>query len=281
MKTRLLLLMLALLGPIGFSSRAQSLTESQLSGIGIDQKLGAKLSLNLWFRDENGRDVQLRSYFGQKPVVLVLGYYKCPMLCNATFNGMIEAMQDMGWSIGQDFEVVHVSINPNELPELAAQKKATYLKRYGRKNAGAGWHFLTGQQTQIQLLTEQTGFHYLYDPEVKQYAHPSALIILTPNGKISKYLTGVEFDSNQLYNALKSATQQQVGSPIQQLILLCFSHSPTKGKYGKTILFAARTIGVITLVLLGGLMVVLFRRDRKYATVVKGRPPAKSEEHVT
>lgn len=263
---------------IGFSSHAQTLTEPQLGGINIDQKLGSKINLSLWFRDENGRDVQLSQYFGQKPVVLVLGYYKCPMLCNATFNGMIEAMQDMRWSIGQDFEVVHVSINPSEQPDLAAQKKATYLKRYARKNAGSGWHFLTGQQTQIQLLAEQTGYHYLYDPEIKQYAHPSALIILTPNGTISKYLTGVEFDSTELYSALKNATQQKVGSPIQQLILLCFSHSPTKGKYGHAVLFAARTIGVITIVSLGGLMIVMFRRDRKQPAVVS---QVKSEEHVT
>jgi protein SCO1 len=254
---------------LGFSllsvpcANAQSLTETQLSSITIDQKLGATVSKNLWFRDETGRDVQLGDYLSKKPVVLVLGYYQCPMLCNATLNGMIQGMEDMRWSIGQDFEVIHVSIDPTEKPTLAAAKKATYLKRYGRKNAAAGWHFLTGDPADITKLAEQTGFRYSYDPTVKQYAHASGLIILTPDGVISKYMMGVEFPSNELYDALKAATKREVGSRIQEFFLLCFSHNPTKGKYGNTVMVGVRTLGVITLVALAWLMISLARRETK------------------
>ena len=173
-----------------YHASAQSLTDTQLSKIDFDQKLGSQISLNLWFHDESGKDVTLGDYFGRKPVILVIGYYKCPMLCNATFNGMVEALNDMRWSIGREFEIIHVSIDPTETSQLAAAKKKTYLKRYGRAGASDGWHFLTGDQRSIQLLAEQVGFRYVYDPQIKQYAHPGGLILLTPQGKVTKYFAG-------------------------------------------------------------------------------------------
>src|SRR5690348_3646919 len=170
-----------------FTARAQSLTAAQLSNIRFDQKLGSQVSLDLAFRDETGKTVTLAEYFGKKPVILVLGYYQCPMLCTLTFNGMVEGLNDMKWSIGDEFNVVNVSINPRETPELAAAKRKNYLKQYGRPSAAAGWHFLTGDEPQIRKLADEVGFQYAYDPSVHQYAHPSGLTILTPDGKVSKY----------------------------------------------------------------------------------------------
>ncbi len=271
----LLLLIIALLLNL-LSAPAQMLTDKQLSEVNFDQKLGAQLSLNLWFRDEAGKDVRLGDYFGSKPVILVLGYYRCPMLCNATFNGMIEALNDMRWSIGREFQVVHVSIDPTETSELARKKKQTYLKRYGRLGASDGWHFLTGDQQSIQLLTEQAGFRYVYDPEVKQYAHPGGLIIVTTQGKITKYLAGVTYSPEQVFNSLKDASKEGIGQRVQELFLLCFSHNPSRGKYGTTIMIAARTLGVSTCVGLTCLIVVLVRREHRKPT--EQRDDAKPKE---
>jgi len=245
------------------SASAQMLTDTQLSQISFDQKLGAQLSLNLWFRDETGKDVKLGDYFGRKPVILVLGYYQCPMLCNSTFNGMVEALNDMRWSIGREFQVIHISIDPTETPQLASAKKQTYLKRYGRVGAGDGWHFLTGEQRAIQLLTEQAGFRYAYDRDVKQYAHPGGLIIVTPQGKITKYLAGVTYSPEKLFTALEDASQERIGDRIKDLFLLCFSHNPSRGKYGTTILIVARSLGVGTCLGLTCLIVVLARREHR------------------
>jgi protein SCO1/2 len=246
-----------------FPARAQSLTESNLTQITFDQKLNSQISLDLPFRDENGKKIKLGDYFGKKPVVLVLGYYECPMLCTLTFNGMVESMEDMKWSIGNQFNVVHVSINPDETPELAAAKKKSYLRRYGRAGAAAGWHFLTGKEPAIRKLADEVGFHYAYDPTVKQYAHPSGLIVVTPEGKVAKYFFGVTFSPNDLYAALKGATENKVGSPIERLVLLCFHYSPLKGKYGKVIMATVRVLGVITLIGLGWMFIAMIRREKK------------------
>jgi protein SCO1/2 len=247
------------------SAHAQMLNDAQLSKIDFDQKVGAQISLNLWFHDENGRDVKLEDYFGKKPVILVLGYYKCPMLCNSTLNGMVEALNDMKWSIGKEFAVIHVSIDPTETPQLARAKKQTYLKRYGRERAADGWHFLTGQQQAIQQLAEEAGFRYAYDSQYKQYAHPGGLIILTPTGRINRYFAGVTYSPEQLFTTLNDASREQIGSRIKELFLLCFSHSPTRGKYGTTILYAARALGASTCIGLTCLITVLIRRERRRA----------------
>jgi protein SCO1/2 len=244
------------------TSSAQSLTENQLSQISFDQRLNSQVSLDLSFRDENGKAVALRDYFGEKPVVLVLGYYQCPMLCTLTFNGMVEAMNDMRWSIGKEFTVVHVSIDPKETAVLAAAKKQTYLKRYGRAGAGAGWHFLTGDEPEIRKLADEVGFHYAYDASIKQYAHPSGLVILTPDGKVAKYFFGVTFSPAQVYAALQDASKRKVGSPIERLVLLCFHYSPIKGKYGALIMSVVRILGAVTLVGMMWLLIAMIRRER-------------------
>lgn len=263
MRTRLKDIFILLLVTMTVPLIAQPLTDDQLSRVSFDQMLNAQISLDLPFRDENGKTVTLRDYFGQKPVVLVLGYYQCPMLCTLTFNGMVESMNDMKWSIGKEFNVVHVSINPEETPELAAAKKQTYLRRYGRSGAAAGWHFLTGDESNIRRLADQVGFHYAYDPSVKQYAHASGLVILTPDGKVSKYFFGVSFSAPKLFAALQNASERQVGSPIERLVLLCFHYNPIRGKYGALIMTTLRILAAATLAGMAWFAFVIFRSERK------------------
>jgi protein SCO1/2 len=241
-------------------SRAQSLSDEVLTQIHFEQKLSAQVTLNLPFRDEKGKSVRLGTYFGSKPVLLVLGYYRCPMLCALVLNGMVEGASDMRWSIGREFDVVDVSIDPHETPALAAAKKATYLKRYGRSGASSGWHFLTGDQPAIDQLAREVGFHYAYDPVSKEYAHASGLVMLTPEGKVSSYLFGVTFAPKNLAAALKTAATHQAGSPIQQLILLCFHYNPITGKYSGAIMVVLRVLAVATILGLLGLFVLLARR---------------------
>jgi len=276
MKYRLSILILLTLA---LSLKAQALTDEQLSNIRFDQKLNSQISLDLPFHDESGKTVTLGNYFSRKPVVLVLGYYQCPMLCTLTFNGMVESMEDMKWTIGNQFNVVHVSIDPKETPELALAKKRTYLKRYGRPSADTGWHFLTGDEPQIKKLCDEAGFHYAYDPGVKQYAHPSGLVILTPDGKVSKYFFGVSFSSPELYAALQNASTHKVGSPIERLVLLCFHYSPIHGKYGVLIMTMLRVFGAATLGLMAWGFIVMVRREkqRRLASATPGTPePIKS-----
>src|SRR6266850_243333 len=208
------------------SAPADRLTDSRLAEIKFDQKLNHTISLDLHFRNENGKDVRLGAYFSKKPVILVLGYYGCPMLCTLVLNGMVEGLQDIRWSIGKEYDVINVSIDPHEPPSLAAAKKHSYLKRYGRDSAETGWHFLTGDSDAIQRLADEVGFRYAYDSISKQYAHPSGLVVLTPDGKISRYLFGVTFSPRELYSSLYTASSRKIGTRIQDLILLCFHYRP-------------------------------------------------------
>jgi len=241
---------------------SQPLSDGDMARISFEQRLGAQLPLELRFVDETGRAVSLSDYFGKKPIILVLGYYGCPMLCTLVLNGLVESMQDMKWRVGNEFEVVNVSICPEESPALAAAKKQTYLKRYGRAGADQGWHFLTGTEPAIRSLADTVGFTYRYDPGTRQYAHPSGLVILTPHGKVAHYLFGVSFPSRNLFEDLKEASSGQVGSPIQKLILLCFHYNPLTGKYSPTILGILRLLIAATVLGLVGLLSVSLRRPR-------------------
>jgi protein SCO1 len=240
----------------------QSLTPANLSRVGFDQKLNTQVSSNLPFRDEAGRDVKFGDYFRSKPIILVLGYYECPMLCTLTLNGMVESLEDIKWDIGNQFEVINVSINPGETPTLAAAKKKTYLRRYGRAGAERGWHFLTGDQPAIAALADEVGFRYAYDPAVKQYAHPAGLVILTPQGRVAKYVFGVTFTPQDLYTSLNSASGNHIGTRIEQLVLLCFHYSPIQGKYGPAIMMGVRSLGVVTLAAVLWLLVSQWRQSR-------------------
>ncbi len=245
-----------------FRCAAQSLPDETLAQIRFEQKLKSQVSPGLSFLDEQGSQVRLGDYFGRKPILLVLGYYECPMLCTLVLNGMVESAADMKWSIGREYDVINVSINPREGPTLAAAKKRAYVRRYGRSEAAQGWHFLTGNEESIRELADQAGFKFAYDPASKQYAHPSGLIVLTPAGKVSGYLFGVTFAPKDLAAALRTASANQTASPIQQLILLCFHYNPITGKYSSTIVAALRALGVATMLGFLGLIVSLVRRGR-------------------
>jgi len=242
---------------------AQSLSDTQLLSVTFQQNLNSQINRDLRFRDEYGRDVRLGDYFGKKPVVLVLGYYQCPMLCTLTLNGMVQAMEDMKWGVGKEFDIINVSIDPHETPALALAKKRNYLKKYGRSGADAGWHFLTGDESSIHELTTEAGFKYLFDPVAKQYAHPSGLVILTPDGKISQYLFGVTFHASDLYAALHDASGAKIGSPIQRLVLLCFCYNPITGKYGAAIMLTVRILGAATVLSMAWFFIFFIRREKR------------------
>ena len=246
---------------------AQPVADDALAQIRFEQRQGAKISLSLPFRDEEGREVTLKQYCGPHPVVLVLGYYQCPMLCTLVLNGLTESAAEMKWSIGREFDVVSVSVNPHETPALAAAKKRSYVKRYGRSGTAQGWHFLTGSEPAIRQLADEVGFRYVYDSGSKQYAHPSGLVILTPSGDISGYLFGVNYRPNDLFQALQRAGSNQVSSPIQQFILLCFRYNPITGKYSGAILNSVRLLSLATLAALVWLVMTLARRNRAASTL--------------
>ncbi|HEY3898124.1 MAG TPA: SCO family protein [Chthoniobacter sp.] len=242
---------------------AGQLSDDTLRQIRFDQKIGAQIPLGAVFRDETGRSVHLANYFGKKPVVLVLGYYGCPMLCTLVSNGLIESFHDLKSNIGDQFDVLHVSVSPTEKPALAAAKKREYLRHYGRPGAEKGWHFLTGDEPAIHELADAVGFRYAYDPVAKQYAHPSGFIVLTPQGQVSRYFFGVDFRAEDLSNALHTASKNETGSVIRQLFLLCFHYRPITNKYGTLVLDGIRTIGVATLLALIIYVTRSFRGERK------------------
>lgn len=244
-----------------------SLSDDALVQIKFDQRLNQQVSPELMFVDEAGRAIRIGSFFGRKPMILVLGYYECPMLCKVMNNGLIECLQDLKATAGTDFDVISASIDPSETPELAAAKKITYLKRYGRDHAEDGWHFLTGNDESIRRLTDEVGFNYAYDAQAKEFAHPSGLIILTPEGRVSRYLFGVTYSAKELSVALNAAKGRVVSSPIQQFVLLCFHYSPLTSKYGALVMALVRITGLITL---AGLGWYVFSRGRMRRSAVQG-----------
>ncbi|MGB8509600.1 MAG: SCO family protein, partial [Pyrinomonadaceae bacterium] len=202
------------------STMPQGGTPDVLKSVTIDQRLGAQLPLDIPFRDEAGRDVRLGDYFkAGKPVVLTLVYYQCPMLCNEVLNSLTGTLQAVTFTPGKEFEVVTVSFDPRETPEMAARKKDLYIKRLGRPGAAEGWHFLTGDPDAIAALTEATGFHYAWDDRSKQFAHASAIMVATPQGKLSHYFYGIEYAPKELRLSLVESSSNKIGSPVDQLIL--------------------------------------------------------------
>jgi len=235
----------------------------QLREVGIDQRLNEQIPANLAFRDSSGELVRLGDYFGRKPLVLALVYYECPMLCTLVLNGLVRALRAMPMDIGKDFEIITVSFNPSEGPELAAAKKQEYLSRYKRDGAANGWHFLTGEESQIHALTAAAGFRYRYDPETKQFSHASGIMILTPDGKLSRYQYGVEYSARDLRLALVEAAAGEIGTPVDQILLYCFHYDPITGKYGLVIMNVIRILGGATVFGLLGFVLLMLRRDRK------------------
>lgn len=234
-----------------------------IEDIRIDQRLGDSIPLELTFKNERGEAVDLGQYVGDKPVILSLVYYECPTLCNQVLNSMLRALNVLTFDIGTQFEVVTVSIDPNEKPSLAAAKKAEYLKNYRGDNAALGWHFLTGEQDQITELAEAVGFNYRYDEASEQYLHASAIMVLTPDGKLARYFYGIDYPPRDLRWGLVEAANGAIGSPVDQLLLFCYSYDPMTGKYGLFIRNSLRVAGIATVVMLGSFIFVMLRRERK------------------
>ncbi len=232
-----------------------------LRGVGIEQRLNAQVPLDLILRDEGGQEVRLAAYFGDKPVILSLAYYECPMLCTQVLNGLASALKVLSFDIGKQFNVVTVSFNPNDTAALAAAKKQTYLKEYGRPGAADAWHFLTGDAAAIARLTESVGFRYRYDPEHRQYAHAAGIMILTPQGKIARYFYGVEFAPRDVRLALVEAAGSRIGSPVDQLLLFCFHYDPATGRYGAVVMNVVRVAGALTVLALTTFLIIMWRRD--------------------
>jgi len=233
-----------------------------LEGIGIDQKLDQQVSLGLEFKDEFGRTTPLSTYFqGNKPVLLALVYYRCPMLCTQILNGVISSLKAVSLEPGKDFEVVSVSFDPKDTPELAASKKQMYMRRFARTDSANGFHFLTGDDANIKALTDQVGFHYRYDPATEQFAHASGIMILTPQGKLSRYFYGVEYAPIDVRLGLVEASHNKIGSVTDEALLFCYHYDPTTGKYGAVAVDFLRIAGVLFFVFGAGWMLMAWRRD--------------------
>jgi protein SCO1/2 len=236
-----------------------------LDNVGIDQKIGQQLPLDTVFKDETGRDVKLDEYFGSRPVVMALAYYECPMLCTQVLNGMTGALKTLSFDAGKDFDVVVVSINPREMPALAAEKKATYVEHYDRPQTAAGWHFLTGNEQSIKAVADAIGFRYAYDEKIGQYAHGAAIYVTTPSGVVARYFLGVEFPPSHLRYALVEASNNKLGTIADQVLLFCYHYDPATGKYGVAIMRAVRIGGVLTVAAFVAFLVVSLRRERETA----------------
>lgn len=228
-----------------------SLNEKVLNEVDIQQKLNAQVPLDLTFRDERGKTVRLGDYFGKRPVILTLNYYECPMLCTVVLNELTRTLNALNYRIGREFEVVTVSIAPNETPELAAKKKANYVKSYRYPGAEKGWHFLTGDERNILRLADSVGFRYVYDPRTKQYAHTAAIMTLTPEGRMSRYLLGVQYAPRDLQFALMEASKGKIGNPVERVVLYCYQYDPSTGKYGLVIIRLVQLAGALTVLVLG------------------------------
>lgn len=233
-----------------------------LGKIGIDQRLNEQVPLDLPFVDETGRDVTLGDYFGKRPVILALVYYECPMLCTQVLNGVVSALGVVKFNAGAEFDMIAVSINPKEGPGLAAQKKQAYVDRYKRPGTEHGFHFLTGTQESIDRLAQAVGFRYEYDAEIGQYAHGAGIEVITPRGVISKYFYGIDYAPRDLQFGLIEASEQKIGSRIDDVLLLCYHYDPATGKYGVVAVDAVRIGGVATVLAFLTFLFVSLRRER-------------------
>lgn len=238
---------------------------AELEGVGITEHLGSRVRIEKYsFKNDHGQSVRLADYFQEKkPVILALVYYQCPQLCNLILNGLQSAMKDMAWTAGKEFELVAVSINPTETPELASQKKKNYLKAYNRPSADQGFHFLTGDESQIKSLADEVGFHYRYEPKEKQYLHTATLFILTPEGKISRYLYGVSFTAKNLRLALTEASRGMVGTVMDRILMFCYHFDPSKNSYTFQMWRVVQIVLTIQAIALGGILYKLWRSEKR------------------
>lgn len=233
-----------------------------LKGINFEQRLGSQIPLDATFQDENGRTVQLGSYFGKKPVVLILAYYRCPMLCTLVMDGAAKAFKQLSFDLGNQFDAITVSFDPRDTPVDSRNARAKYIQVYGHPEAVEGWHFLTGQKDQIQRLTDAVGFHYAYDPRTGQYVHTAGIVVITPEGKVAQYFYGVTFDPQFLRLALVQSSKDKIGSVVDQVLLYCCTYNPDTGRYEATIGRVLQIAGALTILFLGGGLYLLHRATK-------------------
>jgi protein SCO1/2 len=248
-------------------------TPSVLNGVGIAQHLNTQLPLNLTFTDDAGKQVRLGDYFGKRPAILALVYYRCPMLCSEELDGLTSALEMVRFVPGKDFNIVIVSIDPTEGTDLAAAKKREYMKRYGHPETANGWHFLTGTQPNIDALTEAVGFKYVKlkvpGSDVVQFAHASAIQIVTPEGKLAQYYMGVEYSPKDLLLGLNEASSNRIGSPVDNILTYCYHYNPQTNTHSLIVARVVQLGGLLTVVLLGGFMALMLRKDYR-----QGQKPA-------
>ena len=244
-----------------------------LREIGFDQNLDKHVPLDTAFTDETGHAVKLGDYFGARPVVMVFAYYDCPMLCTLVINGLASALDVLSLEPGTDFEIVTVSFDPRDTPATAAAKKAAYIARYKRPGAAASWHFLTGEQSSVDRLTQAAGFRYVWDKETKQFAHPTGVIVLTPDGRLARYLFGIEYGPRDLRYAIVEASNGKVGSAIDSLLLYCYHYDPMTGRYGVAIMRAVRIAAAATVLALSAFIVVMVRSEKRRTARGSTRSP--------
>jgi protein SCO1/2 len=251
-----------------------SVMPSPLTEVGFDQRLNERVPLDVELVDEDGRTRPLGDYFGERPVVLAFVYYDCPMLCTQVLSAMTSALRVLSLEPGKDFEIVAVSFDPRETPTQAAASKAVFIERYGRSTARDGWHFLTGSEAAIARLTAAAGFRYVWDEETKQFAHPSGLVVLTPDGRLARYLFGLEYGPRDLRLSLVEAADGRVGSPIDTVLLYCYQYDPAKGRYGLVVMGTLRIAGVLTVLALGAFVTIMLRRERRKPSLSPTLTPA-------
>jgi len=246
--------------PSGTGPAAENMP-SVLRNVGFEPQLNAHLPLDLTFRDESGRNVQLRNYFAEKPVLLALVYYGCPMLCNQTEQGVVGALRMLSFNPGRDYEVVFVSFDPRESPDMAAQKKESAMTHFRRPETASGWHFLTGSKESIDLLTKGANFRYSFDEKSNLFAHAAGIMLLTPDGRISRYFYGVEYPARDLRLGLVDASAGKIGTPVDRALLFCYQYDPTSARYSASILKIVRLGGILTILVLVAGMLIFRRRD--------------------
>jgi len=256
-----------------------------LKNVGIEQHLNQQIPPTLTFRDETGKSVQLGDYFGKKPMILNLVYYQCPMLCGEVLSGLESALRVLKFDVGKEFDVLTISFDPKETPEMATAKKAEYLRRYVRSGAAQGWHFLTGPAASIDALTKAAGFQYQYDSKTGQFAHATAIMVLTPEGKIAQYYYGVEFAPKDLRLGLIQASQNKIGTVVDQVLLYCYHYDPDTGKYGAIISRVLQLAAGATVLILGTFLVVMFRMSptkvARQQQMPNGKRPRANDQRST
>lgn len=257
-------LVIALVTAVTVPVVGQVFPSTPADGVYLEQRIGKMLDLDLTFRNEEGETVRLGDYFdGEKPVVLTPVYYSCPMLCNLVLDGMVNVARELRFDIGDEYDVLSVSFDHMETPEMAVAKKEIYAARYGREEVDEGWHFLTGEKLEIRQLMDSIGFGYSWDDELDEYAHAAVVVVVNPDGEIARYFYGFEYDAKDLRLALVEASKGGVGSVVEQALLLCYSYDPARGQYTASVMKLLRLGGSTTALALGGFIFIMVRRERK------------------